>query len=108
MSDSTRDVVGQRLPNGEPDRSIDETGQQRGYVVLSAEERAKGFCRPVRRTYTHLKCGTDTTMGQAIAETYARSPTYYSGTFCPHRRTHEPVGPDGEFVWKGTTEKVGT
>jgi hypothetical protein len=33
------------------------TGQQKGYVVLSAEERAKGFVRPVRRTYTHEKCG---------------------------------------------------
>ena len=30
------------------------TGMQKGYVVLSAEERAKGFVRPVRRSYIHV------------------------------------------------------
>lgn len=30
------------------------TGQQKGYVVLSPEERAKGFVRPVRRSYVHV------------------------------------------------------
>jgi len=48
-------------------------GQQQGYVVLADEERAKGFVRPVRRSYRHLKCGTVTTMGQTLAETYAQS-----------------------------------
>lgn len=57
-------------------------GQQEGYVVLSEEERAKGFVRPVRQTYTHTKCGADTRMGLAIAETYARDPKFYNGTFC--------------------------
>lgn len=84
------------------------TGMQRGYVVLAEEERAKGFVRPVRRTYTHETCGTDTTMAQAIAETYARNPAHYAGTFCVHCRDHRPVGADGEFVWTGTKEKVGT
>jgi hypothetical protein len=84
------------------------SGQQKGYVVLAEEERAKGFVRPVRRAYTHLKCGTDTTMGQTIAETYARDPRFYSGTFCCSCRDHFPVGPEGEFVWAGTSEKVGT
>lgn len=83
-------------------------GQQRDYVVLSEEERAKGFVRPVRRTYVHLKCGTATTMGQALAETYARQPSFYSGTFCCGCRAHFPVGEDGEFTWEGTAEKVGT
>lgn len=36
-------------------REIDPvTGMQKGYVVLSEEERAKGFVRPVRRTYIHV------------------------------------------------------
>lgn len=83
-------------------------GQQQGYVVLAKEERAKGFVRPVRRSYMHLKCGGVTTMAQTIAETYARDPHFYSGTFCCHCSTHFPVGKDGEFVWTGTTEKVGT
>lgn len=90
-------------------REIDPaTGQQKGYVVLSSAERAKGFVRPVRRTYTHEKCGSDTTMGQALAETYARQPSFYAGTYCASCRSHFPVGDDGEFVWTGTKEKVGT
>ena len=90
-------------------RDIDPaTGQQKGYVVLSADERAKGFVRPVRYSYVHEKCGAITTMGQALAETYARDPAFYSGTFCVGCRTHFPVGADGEFVWDGTGEKVGT
>lgn len=89
-------------------REIDPaTGQQKGYVVLSAEERAKGFVRPVRRAYVHAKCGSVTTMGQALAETYARDPSFYSGTFCVACHSHFPVGVDGEFVWDGTSEKVG-
>lgn len=83
-------------------------GQQKAYVVLSDEERAKGFVRPVRQSYVHLKCGCVTTMGLALAETYARDPNFYSGTFCCGCGTHFPVGADGEFVWGGTDEKVGT
>lgn len=83
------------------------TGMQKGYVVLSADERAKGFVRPVRRTYVHTKCGVATTMGQAIAETYARDPSFYSGTFCCGCRAHFPVGEDGEFTWDDG-QKVGT
>lgn len=80
------------------------TGQQRGYVVLSAEERAKGFVNPVRRTYTHTPCGCDTSMGLALAETYARDPEFYSGTFCVFCKQHFPLH---EFVWQGTTERLG-
>ncbi len=135
-------------------------GQQKGYVVLSDEERAKGFVRPVRQSYRHVGsitptglrdlsadeherydqfgyvkfqpygeerlpvtgkfwrqadldrfgkgCGVVTTMGRALAETYARDPNFYSGTFCCGCGTHFSVGPDGEFVWDGTDEKVGT
>ncbi len=57
-------------------------GQQKDYLVLSEEERAKGFVRPVRCKYIHLKCGVVTRMGQALAETYARDPKFYGGTFC--------------------------
>ncbi len=90
-------------------REIDpSTGMQKAYVVLSAEERAKGFVEPVRRSYVHEKCGGVTTMEQALAETYARQPSFYSGTFCAHCGTHFPVGADGQFVWDGTTQKVGT
>lgn len=82
-----------------------ETGQQKGYVVLTAEERAKGFVRPVRRSYVHLTCGAVTTMAQSIAETYAREPGFYSGTFCCACRVHRPLA---EFHWDGTKEVVGS
>ncbi len=35
-------------------REFKENGQQKGYVVLSDEERAKGYVRPVRKTYKHV------------------------------------------------------
>lgn len=99
---------GQPVPADRSHIALKENGQQQGYVVLSADERAKGFVRPVRRSYRHLVCGVVTTMSQAIAETYARNPNFYSGTFCCGCRSHFPVGEDGQFVWDGTSEKVGT
>ena len=90
-------------------RELRPDGQQKAYVVLSAEERAKGFVRPVRTSYRHLKCGGVTTMGLSQSETYARDPYFYSGTFCAVCRSHFPVGDDGEFVWDdGSEERVGT
>lgn len=89
-------------------RELRPDGQQKGYVVLSAEERAKGFVRPVRQAYVHDKCGAVTRMGLALAETYARDPYFYSGTFCVGCGAHFPVGETGEFTWDKTTEKVGT
>jgi hypothetical protein len=84
------------------------SGQQTDYVVLSPAERAKGFVEPVRQVYVHTRCGTETRMGLALAETYARDPEFYSGTFCAFCRNHYPVGADGEFLWQGTAQKVGT
>jgi hypothetical protein len=79
------------------------------YLVLSEEERAQGFVRPVRRSYIHQTCGVVTTMGQALAETYARDPSFYGATYCAHCQMHRPVGANGEFVWDDDKrEKVGT
>ena len=47
-------------------------------------------------------------MAQTIAETYARDPGFYSGTFCCACAAHFPIGANGEFVWHGSNEKVGT
>lgn len=131
-------------------------GQQDVYLVLSEEERKRGFVRPVRQSYTHvgrapkyplrdlteaehkqydqygyvkyeaypqnlnsgvtgrfwtqamldsLGCKTVTTMGLALAETYARDPKFYGSTFCVHCNKHFPVE---EFVWTGTNETVGS
>jgi hypothetical protein len=86
------------------------------YLVLSTEERAKGFVQPVRTSYRHIGrlqqletddgrpshqvrvggCGAVTTMGPAIAETYARDPWFYGGTFCVTCSKHRPLD---EFIW---------
>jgi hypothetical protein len=83
-------------------------GQQRSYLVLSDAELAKGFVRPVRSAYKHTKCGSVTTMGQKLSETYARDPSFYSGTFCCSCGAHFPVGEEGEFTWHPDGSKVGT
>jgi hypothetical protein len=97
------------------DTTIGPDGMQREYLALSEEERAKGFVRPVRRSYVHVGkpgsndgCGVVTMMALPLAETYAREPGFYGGTFCAGCRTHLRVGADGEFVWDGTEERVGT
>lgn len=134
--------------------------QNEVYLVLSDEERAKGFVRPLRDSYVHVGpagpthplrdltaeeherydqygyvkfeaypdddsissvtgcfwtqarldavgkgCGTKTTMGHAIAETYAREPKFYGATYCCVCRMHLPVA---EFRWAGTNEVVGS
>ena len=109
-------------------RDLKANGQQKGYVVLTPEERAKGFVRPVRKSYLHVgkdpvmkvvaktgyailitpggdACGTSTEMNQDIAETYARDPNFYGSTFCCSCKIHLPLN---EFVWEGTNEQVGS
>ena len=93
-------------PVTEDHREINpSTGQQKGYVVLSEEERTKGFVRPYRDSYVHQPCGVLTRMGRSIAETYARDPYFYSGTFCVGCKAHFPLD---QFHWDGTTEQVGS
>ena len=159
MSDEPKtSLVGGKEPY-EGYKEIKENGQQKDYLVLSAEERAKGFVRPVRYTYIHVGrtgpkyplrdltakeyldlekfgyvkyevypegsgllgrfwtqkeldsidqgCLTRTTMSREIAETYARSPGFYGGTFCCGCKKHFPVGEQGEFVWEDGS-RVGT
>jgi hypothetical protein len=96
-------------PNDPELKIIDpENNQQMSYLVLSEDERACGFVQPVRRSYIHEKCASITTMGLAIAETYARNPRYYGATYCARCQDHFPVGALGEFTWVGTGIKVGT
>ena len=104
---NTQLVSGSPVPEDCSHAELKANGQQQDYVVLTPEERAKGFIRPVRRSYVHQKCGSLTSMGQAIAETYARKPDFYSGTFCCACGSHFAVGSEGEFTWEDGT-KVGT
>lgn len=84
--------------NGTAPKPIDpKTGQHGSYWVLSDEERAKEWVRPLRRTYTHDRCGMATKMGLKLSETYAREPSFYGATFCAGCGTHFPVS---EFKWE--------
>ena len=78
------------------------------YLVLSEEERAKGFVRPYRDAYKHTggsaPCNTVTTMGRALSETYARDPKFYGGTYCATCCMHRPVA---EFRWYEMDGKLG-
>lgn len=119
----TTDPTDPRLTHG---IDSEPTGQAEAYLILSDEERAKGFVRPLRKTYVHRftkdgsklpviisdehlpnlgGCGAATTMATAIAETYAARPEYYAATYCVGCRGHLPVR---EFHWDGSAEVVGS
>ena len=95
----TTDPDDPRLGHGS---DTERTPQHDAYLVAAE---TGGFVRPVRRSYRHVACGTVTTMGQTIAETYARDPGFYGATFCCGCERHLPVS---EFVWDGTNELVGS
>lgn len=96
-------------PNDEGIKKILPSGQQEKYLVLSEEERKKGFVRPLRRKYKHVACGTVTTMGLALCETYARDPHFYGGTFCAGCGNHFNLVKDGvrQFHWDEDGQGVG-
>lgn len=78
------------------------TGQHKSYLILCDAERAKGFVQPYRDTYRHT-CGTTTTMGRKLAETYARDPHFYGATFCVKCNVHRPLS---EFTWQPDGEPM--
>jgi hypothetical protein len=97
--------VGTVGPGG-PLRDLTELEKQQysifGYVKYEAY--ADDSRSAIGRFWTQLQldkinggCGTSTTMGQAIAETYARDPKYYGSTFCVNCKSHLPVD---EFRWE--------
>ena len=98
MSDLTTDPKDPRLGHGQDDAPVP---QNQAYLVLSDAERAKGFIQPLRSSYVHRTCGTSTSMGLAIAETYARDPWFYGSTYCVACQMHRPLS---EFTWMGGGE----
>jgi hypothetical protein len=86
--------------------------QNEVYLVLSAEERKRGWVRPLRQSYTHsvtgggkLPCRVSTRMGLALSETYAKDPLFYGATYCVGCGLHLPVGC---FTWDADGETVGS
>ena len=91
-------------------KQVLSNGQQEAYLVLSEEERAKGFVRPVRRSYEHIACHGVTTMGLALSETYARDPSFYGGTFCAVCGKHfhlRNLDASPAFLWTADGTPVG-
>lgn len=102
MARLTTDPTDPNLGHGQDD----EPGPQNEvYLVLSEEERGKGFVRPYRDSYLHSVCGGETKMGTALSETYARQPNFYGSTYCVHCRMHRPVS---EFTWSEDGQVVGS
>lgn len=103
MSELTEDPSDPRLTHGV---DAEPVPQAAAYLVLSEQERAKGFVRPLRRSYIHADgCGTVTTMGIALSETYARNPSFYGATYCVGCSMHLPLT---EFRWTEDGEVVGS
>jgi hypothetical protein len=103
MSDHlTTDPSDPRLTHGS---DSDPVPQAEAYLVLSEAECARGFVRPYRDKYIHTTCGSLTTMGVALSETYARDPKFYGATYCCACRMHRPVG---EFTWDADGSVVGS
>ena len=146
----TTDPTDKRLGHGV---DTEKTPMHDVYLVLSEEERAKGFVRPLRRSYVHVGktpeyplvpltdeqkekfgdsfvmfeqypegshaigrywtqkeldnhgCGTQTHMGLALCETYARDPQFYGSTYCVGCQMHLPVA---EFRWSEDDKVVGS
>lgn len=94
----TTDPNDPRLTHGVDDEPVP---QAEAYLVADEGE----FVRPVRTAYVHTKCGVLTTMGLAIAETYARNPKFYGATYCVGCQKHLPVE---EFKWDADGTTVGS
>jgi hypothetical protein len=110
-------ITGPKYPLEDLDANQQEEFAQFGYVKY--ERYPESESPVVGRYWTQADldrvgkgCGTVTTMGRAIAETYAREPGFYGATMCCGCQKHLPVGADGEFVWvekgEATAERVGT
>lgn len=69
-----------------------------GFGLMGITDESAAAMVAEARSPTGITC-PDSTMGRALAETYARDPDFYSGTFCSTCRDHFPVGEDGEFTW---------
>jgi hypothetical protein len=91
------------------DLTEEEKKEHAAWGYAKYEEYPKSDSPVVGRFWTesqlHSGCGVVTTMGQALAETYARDPEYYGATFCCGCKRHIAVE---EFVWHGTEERVGS
>jgi hypothetical protein len=102
--------VGERPKYPLRDLTAEEKEQGDKYGYVKYEEYPESM-RPLlgrswsKKDLDRRGCGTVTTMGRALSETYARDPKYYGATFCCGCGKHFPVA---EFVWTADGEIVGS
>ena len=110
---TTSDRNDPRLTHGaDTGPPADGRGVPRASAMKSAPRGSSG---PSRRSYRHQdpECGAVTTMGVALAETYAAAPASMARPSAAAASMHRPVGAHGEFTWMAadgsdTTDLVGT
>lgn len=89
----------------EDHRELKQNGQQKGYVVLSAEERAKGFVRPVRQSYIHVGRQAPQNLRDLTDEEHERYDKFGYVKFQPYPESELPV--TGRFWTQDELESVG-
>ena len=84
-----------------------ESNDKYGYIKFEPYPESELPCTGRYWTQAQLSsgCGSVTTMGRKLSETYCRDPKFYGATFCATCCVHYPVE---EFVWEGTNERVGS
>lgn len=78
---------------------------QQSRWLLTRADRALGLIRPLRYTYTHRRCTSDTVLSEGSARLWARNPRHARVTWCCFCQRDRPVA---EFVWWGSSETVGS
>lgn len=104
----TEDPNDPRLTHGADSEPVPQADV---YLVLSKEDRKKGWVRPLRQSYSHTElgggkpCRVSTRMGLALCETYAKDPKFYGATYCVGCGMHLPVKC---FTWDEDGQLVGS
>lgn len=69
---------------------------------------AKGsFWNQAKLDRVHSGCGGVSTMSNELAQSFAQGKISYRYVYCSHCQKSFKVGADGEFVWYGTTDRLG-
>jgi hypothetical protein len=89
-------------PNSPCLKKIQPDGQQSCYLVLSEEERAKGFVRPVRRTYKHVGIRPKYPTQELTSEQHERYDSYRYVAYEPYPESESPAV--GRFWTKAQLE----
>lgn len=82
----------------------DDFGHEGDCGIQTREVSADQF-NAINQSHRVGGCGSVTTMGRALSETYARDPKFYGATFCCRCNRHLPVA---EFVWTADGQQVGS